>query len=148
LTPYILQLAIGIHATFEGMAIGIQKDPAECAGIGAAVVCHKWAEGLTLGIAFSKAGVDIDRAILMITLQAFMNPIGVAIGWILSNQGYLIASIFESISAGTFLYIAAGEVIIEEFNIARYKWEKYLVFLLAIAFIISLWYIENAVEGS
>lgn len=61
LTPYILQIAIGIHAvnnyfvsfelnyqTFEGMAIGIEQEISSCIGIALAVVCHKWAEGLTL----------------------------------------------------------------------------------------------------
>jgi solute carrier family 39 (zinc transporter), member 1/2/3 len=36
----------------------------------------------------------------MITIQAVMNPIGIAIGWGLANQGNLITGIFESISAG------------------------------------------------
>lgn len=50
MTPYILQLAIGVHAVFEGIAIGIEGDFSDCFGIGtiwitllaAAVVCHKW----------------------------------------------------------------------------------------------------------
>lgn len=46
--PFILQIAIGIHAVFEGLAIGIEKDPSLIVGITIAVVCHKWAEGLTL----------------------------------------------------------------------------------------------------
>jgi len=146
-TPYILQIAIGIHATFEGMAIGIQTELSACIGIAAAVVCHKWAEGLTLGTAFFKAGVDIKTSTIMITIQAIMNPVGILIGWMLSDQGYLVTGIFESISAGTFLYIAAGEVIVEEFNIARYKWAKYLVFLLAVGFVTSLWFIEQATGG-
>ena len=36
----------------------------------------------------------------MIVIQAIMNPLGVGLGWILSNQGDLVTSIFESISAG------------------------------------------------
>jgi zinc transporter ZupT len=52
LTPYILQIAIGIHAVFEGLAIGIQTEVMACISISAAVICHKWAEGLTLGIIF------------------------------------------------------------------------------------------------
>ncbi len=40
-----------------------------------------------------------------------------------------------SISAGTFLYIATIEVIVEEFSIARYKIQKFIIFLVAVAFI-------------
>jgi zinc transporter 1/2/3 len=71
-----------------------------------------------------------------------MNPIGVGIGWALSNNGNLIVGIFYSISAGTFLYIATIEVIVEEFNIARYKCLKYIAFILAIAFVSSIWFLE------
>jgi zinc transporter 1/2/3 len=48
MAPYILQIAIGIHATFEGLAIGIEVEVAKVLGIFLAVLFHKWAEGLTL----------------------------------------------------------------------------------------------------
>lgn len=75
-----------------------------------------------------------------------MNPVGIALGWILSNQGFLVTSVFESVSAGTFLYIATVEVIVEEFNIARYKWQKFMFFLIAIAFVSSIWFMEQLTE--
>lgn len=87
----------------------------------AAVVCHKWAEGLTLGLAFADANIPIKISTIMIAIQAVMNPVGIAIGWALSDSGSLTSGIFTSISAGTFLYIATIEVITEEFSIARYK---------------------------
>ena len=71
-----------------------------------------------------------------------MNPLGIAIGWILSSNGDFIVSIFYSISAGTFLYISTIEVIVEEFNISRFKIFKYLAFLLAIGFVSSIWFLE------
>lgn len=71
-----------------------------------------------------------------------MNPVGIAIGWALSDSGSLTCGIFTSISAGTFLYIATIEVITEEFSIARYKVLKFLLFLVAVAFTSSLFFIE------
>lgn len=41
-------MAIGIHAVFEGLSIGLETELARCVGIALAVLCHKWAEGLTL----------------------------------------------------------------------------------------------------
>jgi zinc transporter 1/2/3 len=135
-------VAIGIHAIFEGLAIGIETEPVKALSIALAVVCHKWAEGLTLGLAFKKAGVDIKTSTIMILIQAIMNPVGVAIGWILSDEGNLVTGIFMSISAGTFVYIATLEVLVEEFNVKRYKIMKYIFFLIAIGFISSLWFLE------
>jgi zinc transporter 1/2/3 len=33
ITPYILQVAIGLHAIFEGLAIGIEEHRSDCLGI-------------------------------------------------------------------------------------------------------------------
>lgn len=67
-TPYILQIAIGIHAVFEGLAIGLETESVKALSIAAAVVCHKWAEGLTLGLAFKKADTDLTTSSYMIAI--------------------------------------------------------------------------------
>ena len=69
-----------------------------------------------LGLAFKQANIDLKTSTIMIAIQAAMNPIGVGIGWALSDQGPLVTGIFTSISAGTFIYIATLEVIVEEFS--------------------------------
>lgn len=51
-------------------------------------------------MAFADAGVDLKTSTIMIFIQAVMNPIGIGIGWGLSNSGDLVTGIFESISAG------------------------------------------------
>jgi solute carrier family 39 (zinc transporter), member 1/2/3 len=73
-----------------------------------------------------------------------MNPIGIMIGWIVSSSGPLIVGIFTSISAGTFLYIATIEVLVEEFNLQRYKKSKFVFYLLAVGMICSIWFVEQA----
>jgi zinc transporter 1/2/3 len=44
LTPYILQIAIGMHAVFEGLSIGIESRAGACLGLALAVSCHKWVD--------------------------------------------------------------------------------------------------------
>ncbi len=58
----------------------------------------------------------------MIFIFAFTSPLGIGIGWYLSNFSEIITGVFFSISAGTFIYIAASEIIVEEFSISRNKW--------------------------
>ena len=48
---------------------------------------------------------------------------------------------------GTFLYIATGEIITNEFNVSKYKWAKFMFFLLAIGFVSSLYFIEELTGG-
>lgn len=59
---------MGIHAVFEGLSIGLETDVTRCVSIALAVLCHKWAEGLTLGIAFADAKVLKHTARNMIIL--------------------------------------------------------------------------------
>ena len=100
----------------------------------------------------------------MIFIQAIMSPLGLVIGWIFSGNGPLVNGILTSISVGklekcfrsltlifilkgTFLYISTAEIITSEFSISKYKWQKYIFFLLAIGFVSSLYFIEQLTES-
>jgi zinc transporter 1/2/3 len=56
--------------------------------------------------------------------------VGITLGLILSNLGSeVLEGIVLGISSGTFIYVAASEVIVEEFAITRYKFQKYFAYL-------------------
>lgn len=97
---------------------------------------------MTLGLAFRKAGVNKTTSTYMIMIQAVMNPIGIGIGWIMADKGPIYTGIFVSISVGTFIYISTMEMLTEEFAISSYKWQKYFIFVIAVAFVSSLWFVE------
>ena len=60
---------------------------------------------------------------VLLFIFALATPIGIAIGLILHSTGDLIEIIFSSFAGGTFIYIAASEVIVEEFSMpGRKKW--------------------------
>ena len=53
----------------------------------------------------------------------------------------LVNIIFSSLAGGTFLYISASEVVVEEFSIPKNKWIKMIGFILGaviITFVISV----------
>ncbi|CAD8094457.1 unnamed protein product [Paramecium sonneborni] len=140
LTSYILQFAQEFMH-FEGLAIGIESQVPQCLGISLAIICHKWAEGLILRLSFKKA--SIRSSTIMIFIQEIINPIGILIEWILSDQGFIITGIFQSISAGTFIYIATMEVIQEKFNKKSNQYQKMIMFLFAIGFVSPIWKLEK-----
>lgn len=144
--PYILQLAIGIHSIFEGMAIGLVRDWLGSLSITIAVMAHNWAHSMTLGIAYRKADINLVSSTIQIFLQGLLNPLGIGVGWILTSCNDVVQGVFLSISVGTFLYIAAI-VIIEEFELKRYMYLKSLFFLGAIGFIVSIYFVEQATGG-
>ncbi|EAR98829.1 metal cation transporter, ZIP family protein (macronuclear) [Tetrahymena thermophila SB210] len=147
ITPFVLQIALGIHATLEGLAIGVEQDFSKCLTITLAILVHKWAEGLVLGLALKQSKMNINRATIMVIIQSTMNPLGICIGWGLSGNGYLINGILMSISAGTFIYIATQEIIAQEFNKNRYQVCKFFFFLIGVGFISSLYFIEQATNS-
>lgn len=54
--------------------------------------------------------------------------------------------IANAVSAGTFLYISCGEIIVEEFAIAKNKFIKFFAYCLGILFISFLGKIEQLLE--
>ncbi|KAL4462641.1 hypothetical protein ABPG74_000471 [Tetrahymena malaccensis] len=147
IAPFVLQIALGIHASLEGLAIGVEQDFSKCLTIALAVLVHKWAEGLVLGLALRQSKMSLGRATMMVAIQAAMNPMGIGIGWALSDAGDLTSGILMSISAGTFIYIATQEVIAQEFSKNRYQIVKFLFFLVGVGFISSLFFVEQATGG-
>ena len=48
----VLQMGMSIHAFFECLAVGIQQTTAGTVSLAVAILVHKWAEGLTLGLIY------------------------------------------------------------------------------------------------
>jgi zinc transporter ZupT len=129
ITPYILLVALSIHGLFEGTALGVQKNLNETIFLGIAIISHKWAESLTLGMSFTKSNTDKNTFLKMILLFAIFTPIGIISGMLLVKTSELVQGTFLAISAGTFLYVSASEVIVEEFAITKYRYQKYFLYL-------------------
>ena len=129
ITPYILLIALSVHGIFEGIALGVMNTVKECSILFSAIILHKWAASFALGISFYKSGTEKDLFIKMILLFTSFGPLGIIIGMIFSDAGNLIKGIMLSISTGTFIYVAASEVIVEEFSLSKKTNIKFLWFL-------------------
>ena len=130
ITPYILLIALSLHGLFEGIALGVMKTIRDLLFLLIAILAHKWAESLALGISFFKSGTERNIFIKMIVIFSLFSPSGIIIGILFSSAGYLIEGILLSVSGGTFLHVSASEVIVEEFAITKYKYKKYAFYLL------------------
>jgi solute carrier family 39 (zinc transporter), member 1/2/3 len=102
-----------------------------------AISFHKWVEALSIGINLNKTMIQKEVLIMLITIFSMTTPLGILCGLILRGISKIFEAIFLSISAGTFLYIAASEVIIEEFSVSQFKNQKFFGFV-AGAVIISI----------
>ena len=85
----------------------------------------------------------MKRAILLLIVFAFAAPLGVIIGMLLQDANDMVEIVFSSFAGGTFIYIAASEVIVEEFSVGgKIRWLKMLSFLLGAAIITLMWLLE------
>lgn len=111
--PYILCLALGVHAAFEGLALGLQTQMISALDIILAIGIHKGAAGSALGISLVKNFPnDFSLVRKLIFVFAMATPIGIILGILLSGAGVLWDVIFSSLAAGTFVYIGCTEIIV------------------------------------
>ena len=144
MTPFILMIALSVHSVFEGLALGLQVTISGVLNMVIAILIHKGAASSSLGISLVKTFPDNFKLCRgLILCFAVATPLGVGLGILLSNSGELIEVIFTSLSAGTFLYIACTEVIVEEFAIPGNRWLKLAAFLFGALIITCLWFVDN-----
>ena len=67
----------------------------------------------------------------MILIFSFFTPVGILLGIFLSDlKSKVIEGIVLAMSSGTFIYVAASEVIVEEFAVTRFKFQKFFAFMI------------------
>ena len=79
----------------------------------------------------------------MIVIFASASPLGIGIGWIFAGVSDFLSASFMAIAAGTFIYISASEIIVEEFSVSKHKYLKFFFFLFGVALICVLWFTEH-----
>ena len=133
--------ALSVHSLFEGIATGMASDTGDLVSLIVAIVLHKWAAAMSLGISMSRSlGDNKVMIISLLTIFSLATPIGIIIGAATMGQSEITDVIFNSLAAGTFVYIACSEVIIEEFSLPNAKFVKMLVFLFGIVLITVITY--------
>lgn len=142
----VLLIALSMHALFEGIALGLTNDFSATINIMLALILHKPAAALSLGVSITKTFVENNEAkkgYLLLSIFAIATPLGIMLGMMLQHSSDIVEVVFNSFAGGTFLYISASEVIVEEFSMPdRNKWLQYAAFLCGITLITSLWFME------
>jgi len=148
MTPFILLIGLGTHAIFEGLALGLATKWSSVIPFAIAIWLHKGAAGMSLGISMAKTFPNDKKfSMKMIVLFGIFTPVGVSLGMILASSGSeMIEMTFACLAAGSFLYIACSEVIIEEFSISSYRFTKLGFFFIGVIMISMLHYLPEDAE--
>ncbi len=119
--PVILLIVLSVHSVILGLALGAQSALSGALILFLAIVAHKGAAGIALGVGYQRAGVTHRRALPQLTFFSAMTPLGIiagaGIGVALTGRADTpFEAVFDSIGAGTFMYIAALDIIKLEFE--------------------------------
>jgi len=131
LLPLILTAVLSFHSVIGGLALGIQRDDTKALLVFFAIVAHKWVEAFSLGVSYVNNRASLNVSLKGLFAFAASSPAGIALGWFMrealagSPGAALLTAALDAVSAGTFIYIAAVDVIVEEFASARDKFYKY-----------------------
>ena len=144
MTPFILMIALSVHSIFEGLAVGLAMSMGNLINMIIAIAVHKGAAGSSLGISLVKTFPnDFKLCRWLVFTFAMASPLGIAIGMIVSNAGDLVNVVCSSLAAGSFVYIACSEIIVEEFSVPGYRFLKLLAFLFGAMIITLLWFLDS-----
>lgn len=124
---YLLLLMLSIHSLIEGVALGVQSTSIGVSALFWAVGAHKFFDSFALGISLVKAEISTKAVVQMISLLSLMTPMGIVSGIVITTFAAgkdekgpettnVLSEAIKAIAAGTFIYVALIEVIMEEFG--------------------------------
>lgn len=144
----VLVLALGVHAFFEGISFGMLPSADAAGQLAAGIFIHKGSSVISLGGALSRSGYSAKAVFGFLLIFAVCAPIGIIIGMHISEESPVIIAVFMGISAGTFLYVASSEIIVNEFERGKYQPLKFLFVILGATLITVIWLFEGEGENA
>ncbi len=141
--PYLLALILSIHSFIAGAALGIERTILASTVLFIAIIAHKGGAAFALGISMVRAGIIKRRHIKVILLFSIMTPLGIFLGSALSrgfgsSTGQMLEGVFDSLAAGTFIYVAVLDIIEEEFSIPGNELLKFLSIIVGLGLMAML----------
>lgn len=144
--PVVLFVVLAIHSIIAGMSLGLESTLLSGVVIFVAIVAHKGSASFALGVSMVEANVARGAIRRTIAFFSFMTPLGIAVGSLLSLQSSGTTSqwfeaIFDSLAAGTFLYIATLEILADLFTERAQRWSQLGLVIIGFALMatIAIW---------
>lgn len=109
--PLLLTLMLTVHATIEGIALGINMTYLGIIYLLMAILAHKGAAAFALSIQIKESEMPRSLQLSAILLFALATPLGIFTGLMFESSVHgahasYAEAIFNAIAAGTFIYVA------------------------------------------
>ena len=108
---YWILIVLSLHALIEGCALGLSPNYGHFLTLAIAILMHKGSEGFALGAVLGRYDFKASSQKKLLIVLALASPIGIIVAsnlsFIVQHQHFeLFEGYFNSLAAGTFLYIA------------------------------------------
>ena len=118
-SSFALFIVLSLHSLIAGMALGVETHPAQSVAILVAILAHKGSAAFALGLRTAN-----EKYWLQLFGFALMTPIGVLLGAAMTatlkgTSSLYFEAVFDSVAAGTFLYVALCEILPGEMSQAK-----------------------------
>ncbi len=137
---FVLVFALSLHAVFEGLALGLQRDVSTTLQIFGALCIHKTVLAFSLGLRLVQSRLSSQAVALLCIVFSIMAPIGGFAGIAvvqLAQKKYadMVSGSLQAIACGTFLYVTAFEILPHELNEKGNRLWKLLMLVLGFSVI-------------
>lgn len=137
---------MGVHAAIAGLALGLQTSEGNYLGLTFAVLFHKWAEALTVGVSILQANMSSTMNLVMIIVFSLASPVGILVGMVSLGLNVYWQSLLTAASGGTFIYIATVEIISNEFDGNKATIVNFIFTVIGILVMVAIAVVEKMVK--
>jgi len=128
-SPFLLCLILSTHSIIAGTSLGLEATLVSATAIFIAIIAHKGAASFALGVSLRESKFPSYRHMVIICFFSAMTPLGVILGTSFSaafssTTSAGIEALFDSLAAGTFLYVAVVDIIENVFRQPPDRWIK------------------------
>ncbi|XP_015378804.1 PREDICTED: zinc transporter ZIP3-like [Diuraphis noxia] len=143
LRGFLVVGALSIHELFEGLAVGLEKNPTQVWSLAVAVACHKLVIAFYVGLQMLSDRTKPLLAHCSILLFAVTSPIGIGVGTLVSsleetNTVVLLSVILQGLATGTLMYVVFFEVLKPSVGSLQIKQRILRLIFIAIGFVSML----------
>jgi zinc transporter 1/2/3 len=134
---YALLVVLSVHSLIAGAALGSETQTAQALIILFAIVAHKGTEAFALGVNLIRGGLSRTRTRAIVLVFSTVTPLGILIGALMQatltgDTAAHVEGVFDGLAAGTFIYIAAGHIVPEEFEDGHDRGWKFALLVLGL----------------
>ncbi|QDU60993.1 zinc transporter ZupT [Planctomycetes bacterium Pan216] len=138
LFPLVLLTVLAFHSFMAGVALGLPEDLITAMVLTGAILAHKGSAAFALAVSMLRVGMPRGTIFILVMVFSLMTPLGVGGGYLLGEllQGsdvHAVSSMVLAFAAGTFLYIAAIDILHAEFAFPLDRYPKFLAVCLGFA---------------